>query len=265
MKQNLNKQLDALCQELTEAETSLGEMEAKAAPLLHRRESSLAATGLASPIAFTDAERKVLSAHAEAEARVVAVEEAIAGVERDLAAAGRETKALADGAAAEAAIAKAEALVKTTSAHLTKVLALKRTKQAELDTALRQQRAAEERAAQATVAALLGRAVPEVSPAVENGAVAALEAILAQIELELVRATAEHGDAEKALADLAFPIWHMRYVKARDNLREAMDKAVPHLATFMRAQRQLGWGFHLPNECDMDTALRTWQQAHAEG
>jgi len=259
-KAKLEARRDALKADLTQAGGQLDQAAAAAAHLLERREARLASPLLAAWPAPTLDESALLKAHGEAVARFESVEDELRNVERELAGLEQETTAKAVATAAERGMAKAEARVKTTGAHLTKVQQLKAVKTAELDTVLRQQRQAEEDVARATVKALLAGEVPPPSPTTENAAVGRLEALLAQIEVSLADAQREHADAEQALADLAVPIWRGRYQRSRDALREAVENLLPHLDAFMAAQRALGWGYHLPDEADLDIQLRRWRE-----
>ena len=259
-KAKLEARRDALKADTGNAKAHLEVVTAAAAVPLQRRDRLRHPDSLVISTDFTSEERQQLAAHAGAQNRLVALEDELKAAERELGKADSASRAVTAGDRAECGMAKAEARVKTTGAHLTKVQQLKAVKTAELDIALRQQRQAEEDVARATVKALLAGEAPPPSPTTENAAVGRLEALLAQIEVSLADAQREHADAEQALADLAVPIWHGRYQRSRDALREAVENLLPHLDAFMAAQRALGWGYHLPDEADLDIQLRRWRE-----
>lgn len=264
-RQQLEAQRDALKADQAAAETALAQAETAAAPLLRRGEALRNSAALASLPPPTREEAATLHTYRDAEARCVALTEALKGIERDLAAIDRNEAAKVSGSKAEKALAKAEAQVKATSEHLTKVRQLRSVKQAELERAVHQQRMADEAAARAAVSALLGKVVPTPAPTVDDGAVGRLEAVLTQIDVELVSATREAEAAAQALADLAHPIWHARYLQSKEALGLAVAALLPHLDSFMTAQRKLGWGHWMPDTVDMEVQLRHWQQQRADG
>ena len=261
-RQQLEARRDALQTDLLTAQAAMAQTEAAAAPLLRLREERMASRLIVGMPSHTAEESALLRAHEEAEARLVAVEEHLADVTKELAALDRVDAAKEDGAKAARSIAKAEELVKTTSTHLAKVRQLKAVKDAELQTALRTAQAAQEHAARTAVAALLGQTVPTPAEALDEGAVPRLEAVINQLNIELARAEREAEGAQAALNDLQFPILQGKLLESREAFTTGLAALLPHLNAWSQASGKLGFGWRVDRDVDLPTMLRTWQQAN---
>lgn len=172
----------------------------------------------------------------------------------------RMVAAKEDGAKAARSIAKAEKLVKDAASHLAKVRQLRAVKEGELQTALRTAQAAEEAAAQAAVAALLGQTAPTPAEALHAGAVARLEAVINQLNIELARAEREAEGAQQVLNDLQFPILQRQLLESKKSFTKGLEALLPELNAWTDASGCLGWGWRVAERVDLAAMLRTWQQ-----
>jgi hypothetical protein len=261
-RQQLEAQRTNLQDDLAAAQAALAQAEAAAAPLLRLREARLASRLIVRLPAPDHEEAATLRTHQEAEARLIGVEDALRDLERELATLDGQDRAKADGKSAKAAMADAQALVKTTGEHRARVQQLRAVKQAELDAALHQQQAGEEAAARAAVALLLGQVAPTPAPAVDAATVAQLEAILGQLDIELARAEREAEAAADKLSALESPILQGQLVAAQEAFTKGLEALLPQLHKWTQASGRLGWGWRVAERVDLPTVLRAWQQAN---
>ncbi|MGB4060952.1 MAG: hypothetical protein WBK26_12125 [Burkholderiaceae bacterium] len=261
-RQQLEAQRTNLQDDLAAAQAALAQAEAAAAPLLRQREARLASRLIVRLPAPDHEEAATLRTHSEAENRVVAIEDALRDLERELATLDGQDRAKSAGKSAKAAMADAQTLVKVTGEHRARVQQLRAVKQAELDAVLRQQQAAEEATARAAVAALLGQTAPTPAEVLDEGAVPRLEAVINQLNIELARAEREAEAAADKLSALESPILQGELATAQEAFTKGLEALLPHLHNWTQASGRLGWGWRIAERVDLPTVLRAWRQAN---
>lgn len=263
LRQKLQSQREQLAVDIKAARACLKTTHQNAEPLIQRRDACIASPTMRSWPMPSPAECKVLQEHSQAAALVDSLESSLRDVERELHRHDDQTRSIAESKALAGRLPELQAAAKLAQDHARKVLALRTLKTAELDKAHVALRTAENKAAVAAVAALLGQDVPEAATDSQADDVERLQCIVNQIAIELQRADQARDAAVAALEAVRQPILMGQLYEAKAQFMAGLEKLMPALDAWAVAGAGLGWNYRVPDDIDMTNLLNVWREAQA--